>query len=110
MFGYTFALALVAGALFGVAPLLQTSTLSIAAGLRDQTALFGWQVRTSRIRNVLVVLQIAVCLMLIAGAALAARALQRARALDLGFSADGVVSVSVDIERHAYTRPAAAEL
>jgi predicted permease len=110
VFGYTFALALVAGALFGMAPLLQTSTLSIAAGLRDQTALFGWQVRTSRIRNVLVVLQIAVCLMLIAGAALAARALQRARALDLGFSADGVVSVSVDIERHAYTRPAAAEL
>ena len=110
VFGYTFALALVAGALVGMAPLLQTSTLSIAAGLRDQTALFGWQVRTSRIRHVLVVLQIAVCLMLIAGAALAARALQRARALDLGFSADGVVSVSVDIERHAYTRPAAAEL
>ena len=110
VFGYTFALALVAGALFGMAPLLQTSTLSIAAGLRDQTALFGWHVRTSRIRNVLVVLQIAVCLTLIAGAALAARALQRARALDLGFSADGVVSVSVDIERHAYTRPAAAEL
>ena len=110
VFGYTFALALAAGALFGAAPLLQTSIPSIAAGLRDQSAIFGRAVRTSRIRNFLVVLQIAGCLMLLAGAALAARTLQRTQTLDLGFSVDGVVSLSVDIERHRYTRAAAAEL
>ena len=110
VFAYTFALALAAGAMFGVAPLMQTSMPSIAAGLRDQSAIFGRSVRTSRIRSLLVVMQLAGCLMLLAAAALAVRTLQRTQTLDLGFSADGIVRVSVDLERHQYTRPAAAEL
>jgi predicted permease len=110
VFAYTLALALTAGAMFGLAPLLQTSLPSIAAGLRDQSAIFGRSVRSSKIRNALVVMQIAGCLMLLAAAALATRTLQRTQALDLGFSADGVVRVTVDVERHHYTRAAAGEL
>jgi predicted permease len=57
-----------------------------------------------------VVLQIAFCLTLLAGAALAARALERTRSLDLGFSAHGVVHISLDLERHRYTPASSAEL
>ena len=108
VFGYTLALAGAAGLVFGLAPLLQTSLPTIAAGLRDQATWFGRPIRASRVRQSLVVLQIAVCLMLLAGAALAARALQRTQALDLGFTAAGVVHASADLERHAYSVASAA--
>jgi predicted permease len=109
VFGYTLALALGGGLIFGLAPMLQTSMPGVAAGLRDQTTLLGRQVRSSRIRHALVVLQVAVCLMLLAGAALAARALQRTELLDPGFSADGVIHSSAALERHGYTKASAAE-
>jgi predicted permease len=110
VFGYTLVLALGAGLVIGLTPLVQASSSAIAAGLRDHNTVFGRQIRSSRIRDTLVVLQMALCLMLLAGAALAGRALRRSEALDLGFTAGGVVHASAGVERLAYTRAAAAEL
>jgi predicted permease len=54
--------------------------------------------------------QIAVCVMLLATAALATRSLQRTRTLDVGFVPAGVVHTSADLIRHGYSEASAAEL
>ena len=56
------------------------------------------------------IVQIAVCLVLLVGAGLLARGLQRARSLDLGFDTTGVVFTRYDLRRHGYTAARAAEL
>jgi len=100
VFAYTMSMAALAAAAFGLAPLLQSSTRALSAGLRDQAVLFGLRVRGPRIRRALVVVQIAVCLMLLTAAAVAIRSLQRSRTL---------VHTTADLARHGYTEASAAD-
>ncbi len=110
VFAYTLVLSALAGLAFGLAPLVHSSTRAVAAGLRDQASLFGLSLRGPRIRRALVVVQITVCVMLLAAAALATRSLQRTRTLDVGFVPTGVVHTSADLPRHGYGEASAAEL
>jgi putative ABC transport system permease protein len=55
-----------------------------------------------RLRDVLVVAQIALSLVLVTGAALFARSLLAARSLDLGFDPANVLSVQVNLRNHGY--------
>jgi predicted permease len=109
VFAYTFALATAAGTAVGLAPALQFSTRRISARLHEDGAAIGTIARPSAVRHALVVLQVATCLVLLAGAGLLTRAVQRARTLDLGFDPSGVVMTSSDVRRHGYTDTRAAE-
>jgi len=109
VFTYTAALAMGAGLAFGLVPALQSSTPAIASALRDDATALGVRVGRSGLRSAMVVVQISICLMLLAAAALAARGLQRTEALDLGFHAADVVYTRADLRRHGYSRPAAAD-
>ncbi len=109
VFLYTLLLSLAAGVVFGLAPALQTSSPHISSALREDGTVLGTRVSRSAMRDGLVVLQIAVCLMLLAAAALTARSLQRTRTLDLGFRTGGVVYTRADLRRYGYTPAAAAE-
>ena len=109
VFLYTLLLSLTAGVTFGLAPALQTSSPHISSALREDGTVLGARVSRSAIRDGLVVLQIAVCLMLLAAAALTARSLQRTRSLDLGFHTSGVVYTRADLRRYGYTPAAVAD-
>ena len=109
VFAYTFGVALIAGIALGLVPAVQGATPHISAALHDDGAMVRSRFSRTRLRHALVVIQIAVCLMLLVGAGLLARGLQRARALDLGFQTDGVVFTEYDLRRHAYTDAGAAE-
>jgi len=108
VFAYTFAIAAAAGVLLALVPGLQSSSQQIASTLHDEATLVGTRVKRSTLRNALVILQVATCLALLTGAALLARGLQRARALDLGFSVQGVVFTDYDLRRRGYS-PSVAE-
>ena len=110
VFAYTAGIALAAGVLLGLAPAMQASTPHIAGALHDDGTMIGGRVRRSRLRQALVIVQVAVCLVLLVGAGLLARGLQRARSLDLGFDTTGVVFTRYDLRRHGYTAARAAEL
>ena len=110
VFAYTAGIALAAGVLLGLAPAMQASTPRIAGALHDDGTMIGGRVRRSRLRQALVIVQVAVCLVLLVGAGLLARGLQRARSLDLGFDTTGVVFTRYDLRRHGYTAARAAEL
>ena len=55
-----------------------------------------------RLRNALVVAQVAVSLLLLVGAGLVIRSLESARTADAGFDASNVASVSLDLKPSGY--------
>ena len=82
---------LLCGVLFGLAPALRTP--------RPET-LAGWRatgVDRQRFRQALVAMQVAVCLVLLAGAGLLLRSLWNLESQPLGISADRVVTASISL-------------
>lgn len=96
----TLVVALLTGLAFGLAPAFQGSRLDVQTALRSDSA--GAGRRKSRLRNGLIVGQIAVSLLLLSCAGLFVRALGRGRAADPGFKVDGVVTAMIDVESAGY--------
>jgi predicted permease len=92
------ALALAAGVLFGLAPALRgTSNLAIALRSDATSGRPG-----SRLRNALVVTQVAVSLVLLVSGALCLQSLMRAQHVNPGFSLTGRVAAQVDLGSLGY--------
>jgi predicted permease len=100
VFAYTTALAIAGAVMLGILPALQSSSPDIVAALRDEVG--GGRLRGSSVRHGLVVVEIAASFVLLIGAGLLLRGLHRARALDLGFSAAGVVYAEQDLRAAGY--------
>ncbi len=99
MLGWALLLALGTGLLFGLLPAARVSqTGAPALGSRTTTS-----PGAARGRAILVAVQVGVSLMLLVGAGLFARTLQKALSADLGFRADGVAAASVGLRQHGYT-------
>jgi macrolide transport system ATP-binding/permease protein len=81
---FTFAISILAGMFFGLLPALQSTKPDVAPTLRDEGRTTGSKGRFS-LRNTLVVAQVALSLVLLIGAGLFVRSLQKAQAIDLGF-------------------------
>jgi len=81
------------GLAFGLLPALHASRGSVSSALKDAG---GFGLRRSAVRSALVVAQVSLCLVLLVGAGLLGRSLQRALATDLGFEPKGLVLASVN--------------
>lgn len=92
---FTIGATLLAGLLAGLVPALQGGRTDVAeslkAGVREGTS------QRSRTRTALMVAQAALSVVLLVGAGLFVRSLQNVRGLDLGFDADVLLHVSVDL-------------
>lgn len=99
---YTIGLATVTGVLFGLAPALQSSRTEVSTVLKDDTATFAC--RKSRLRAALIVCQVAFALLLLIGAGLMVRSLERLRPTQLGFSSENVVVASINLDPQRYDR------
>src|SRR5262245_12541962 len=97
IFGFTLLAAISAGFAAGLAPALQASRPDLTSALKDEGSTFGQHLSQSRLRNGLVVTQIAVSLTLLIGAGLLARNLQKAQTIDLGFEPQNLLSVAVNL-------------
>lgn len=100
--GYACALSLGAGLLFGAAPAWTASNPAIASALKGEDAL-ARPGRRFNLRNILVVIQIAVSLVLLCVTGLFLRSLKRAAGMDVGFRSQGLLMVSVDPRVHGYS-------
>jgi predicted permease len=89
--GWTLLLTLGAGIAFGLAPALQTSRASTREALQEDGRAHSGSVRQQRLRRLLVITEIALALVLLVGAALCLRGMERARKVDLGLNPAGVV-------------------
>lgn len=97
---FTLALSALTGILFGVAPAFQATRSDLVPALKGE---FSSQGRGgSRLRNALVVGQLALSLVLLISAGLFLRSLNRYRSLDLGFDPEHLLISSVDLRLHGY--------
>jgi putative ABC transport system permease protein len=90
------AIGLAAGILFGVAPAWAATSSDLSDALREGRSGAG-RVRT-RLRDALVVTQLALSLGLVAAAALLGRSVVNARAAAPGFDPDGLVVAFIDLQ------------
>jgi putative ABC transport system permease protein len=100
--GVTFAVTLLTGLAFGLAPALQTSgfnlTLSLREGGRGGTASRGGQ----RLRRSLVGAQVAIVVVLLAASGLLIRSFLALQATDLGFRPDHLLTAQVSLPAARY--------
>jgi predicted permease len=97
---FTFAVSLAAALLCGLAPALQASKPDVISTLNDEA--MGVASR-SRLRKVFVVSQVALSIVLMTGAGVFARALQKATSIDPGFDPHGVELASLDLSLANFT-------
>jgi len=101
---YTIAFSTVTGILFGLAPALHSSKADVSTVLKDDSSLFTGFYRKSRVRMALVVAQVSLSLLLLIGAGLVLRSLEKIRPTRLGFSSENVVVAPVQLDETRYDR------
>ena len=99
---FTFALSVASGILLGLAPAWAASRPQIANALKGQEVLLRAGRRIS-LRNLLVVAQIAMSVVLLCVTGLFLRSLQSAARIDIGFHAQNLLLLSVDPRVQNYT-------
>jgi predicted permease len=100
---FTAALSVFTGILFGLAPALRATRPDLVAALKNETTVFG-RTRRFGVRDALVVVQVAISLVLLAGSGLFLRSLQNASSIDIGMRPDNVLLMAVDPKLHRYSR------
>jgi predicted permease len=103
LLGFSLALSVVAGLLFGLAPALRATGMSLESTLREQGSSVSSSVSHVRFRKALVVSQIVLTTILLVGAGLFARSLNNLKAIDMGLRADHVVAFSIAPDLNGYT-------
>ncbi len=92
---FTFLVSLLAGAIFGLAPALQSTRPDVASTLKDQAGavIHGG---SARLRKGLVVAQVSLSLLLLIGAGLFVQSLRNLKTLNPGFDVKNLLAFDVD--------------
>ncbi len=103
---YTFLISTLAGILFGLAPALRLSRLDLQTTLQDTTrgsagvsAIWG---RGNRLRRLLVVSELALCVILLISSGLLIRSFLRVRDVSPGFNPEKVLTVELTMSGQKY--------
>jgi len=99
---FTFALAVVTGILFGLAPARRTSTPNLSSAMREGGRSATAALRQNRLRSGLVIAEIALGVMLLIGAGLLMRSLDRLSHASLGFNPDRLFTANFDLSETRY--------
>src|SRR5262245_43101537 len=102
VFAFRVAVAGVAGIAFGIAPAWQATRPDLEAVLRESGRSGGGSRRRTHARNVLVVCQIALALVLLVGAGLLLRSFARLQSVDLGVRSAHVMTFEVHLPSGRY--------
>jgi len=104
---FAFSLSLLTGVVFGIAPALSTTrTSTLQMSLREGTGGAGTGGARQRLRSGLVVSEVALALVLLAGAGLLIKSFAKLESLDAGFDPENVLSMSLSLPGSTYGEPA----
>jgi predicted permease len=104
VFGFTLLISLGAGILFGLIPALQASKVNLSDALKDGGRSSGGSGH-NRLRNLLVVSEVALALALLIGAGLMSRSFIRLMSVDPGLDPRNVLTADIRLSRSKYSRP-----
>jgi len=102
---FSASLALLTTILVGLAPALQLSDVRFRESLADGSR-GGTSLHTQRVRNALVVCEVALTLALLCGAGLMVKSLYELRRIDPGFRSDHIVTMKIALPSAQYPRGA----
>jgi putative ABC transport system permease protein len=88
--------------LFGLAPALQFSHPNLAATLREGDRSGSGGLRSQRLRNALVVTEVALAMVMVAGATLMAQTFLALQRVETGFNPDNILAVELALPRYKY--------
>ncbi|HUE86149.1 MAG TPA: ABC transporter permease [Vicinamibacterales bacterium] len=103
---FTLIAAVASGLLFGCISVLQTLRRDTMTMLRDESRGATAGRRAMRLRSTFVVVQVALSLVLLVGAALFLRTLQNAYGVDLGYETDRTLLTDVNLDVRGYSEEA----
>jgi predicted permease len=103
VFGFCFVAALLTGIVAGIIPALRTSRSDLAETLKEGGRSGGASATHNRLRNTLVVGQVAVSLLLLAGAGFFIRSFQNSARVDMGFRTANTLMLSMDLRLQGYS-------
>ena len=99
---FTLAVAVITGLIFGLAPATQASHFNLNETLKEGGRDSGAGVRGKRLRNSLVIAEVATSFILLVGAGLLINSFVHLRTLDPGFRADHLLALNVDLSEVKY--------
>jgi putative ABC transport system permease protein len=99
--GFTLGVSLLTGVIFGLAPAFEATRLNLSESLKEGGKSAGGM-RARRLRNSLVVIEVAMALVLLIGAGLLIRSFGRLQGVDPGFDAQNVLTMGVSLPMSKY--------
>jgi putative ABC transport system permease protein len=99
---FTFGVSLLTGLIFGLVPALQASKPDLNESLKEGARGSTGGIHGSRVRNLLVVSEIALSLVLLIGAGLMIRSFIRLQSFDLGFNPKNLVTMRIQLPGSKY--------
>ena len=103
--GFTFAVSIFTGLLFGLAPALQVSKPNLTEALKEAGRGAGSSGHRNRLRSALVVSEIALTLVLLVCAGLLTRTVLRLRNVDTGFDSANILAMNIGLPAVKYPKP-----
>ena len=95
VFGFTLGASLLTGFLFGFAPALQMSKTDVQEAMKENTRGAAGSARHTRLRHALIVAEVALSVVLLAGAGLLFRSFMRLQAVNAGFTPQQVLTAQL---------------
>jgi putative ABC transport system permease protein len=100
---YALGLTVITGIVFGSAPALHTTRADLSTAIKEDGAAFAGKTRSGGLlRNTLVGLQVAICMILLIAAGILMRGLYVAQTIDPGFEMKNIAQVSYDLPAQGY--------
>jgi putative ABC transport system permease protein len=99
---YTLLISIATGIVFGLAPALRASRRDIVGTIKDENPSLVKEHKIFTLRNVLVVTQVAVSVVLLVGGGLFLRSMGRGGSIDPGFESERAAIISVDVSIGGY--------
>ena len=103
--GTTLVVAVLTGVLFGLAPVLQCTRLHLREALYEGAPQPGAGRHSSRLHRVLVISEVALCVVLLVGAGLLIRTFAELRSVELGFDPRHVLTAQMSLQGTDYEQP-----
>ena len=101
--GFTLAVAVITGIIFGLAPALAVSKPDLSDALKEGSRCHTMGSRWRNLRELLVVSEIALALVLLVAAGLMVKSFGRLLDIDPGFKPEGVLTMRVELPRSRYS-------